>query len=200
MKIASTEQKARLLDHITSVLKLTGDGKRNAGKVADILQIIKDDPDFVRRLLNTRASFTIFPITVDYGRNIESLVTDGKYDYADSDINSKHFRAERNGTEDIEVHLVHFGRSISTEDAIAELDKMGLQPAKIHELLTLGIKHPDLQREFLIIALGSVWRYQDGSRGCPCLGRDGSGRDLSLHWVEIAWNGICRFAAVRHSG
>ncbi|OGF82592.1 hypothetical protein A3B18_01370 [Candidatus Giovannonibacteria bacterium RIFCSPLOWO2_01_FULL_46_13] len=48
---ANTAQKARLLDLTTGMLELTRDEKRDIEQVCSMLQIIKDDPDFAKRLL-----------------------------------------------------------------------------------------------------------------------------------------------------
>jgi len=138
-----------------------------------------------------------YPLSVDYGRSVEKGVKAGRYDWANSDITSRNFPTERKGTAEVVVELIHFNRNISTDEALRELDKAGMRPAELHELLAFGKKYPEVQREFPIVALGSVWQYRDGFRVVPFLYRDGSGRDLGLDWVVGGWSGICRFAAVR---
>ena len=101
------------------------------------------------------------------------------------------------GKVDLEIVLVHFNRDISSEDALKEMDALGLRPAKIEEPLAFGETHPDIQREFPIIALGSVWRGRNGDRGVPFLVGWGGRRGLRLDWFEVGWIGRCRFAAVR---
>jgi hypothetical protein len=49
--VATTEQKARLLDLTTGVLELVRDGKRNPEDVLRVFQIIKEDRKFAERLL-----------------------------------------------------------------------------------------------------------------------------------------------------
>lgn len=48
---ATTDQKARLLDLATGVLELVRDDKRSIMGVSAVMQVIKDDPNFVQRLL-----------------------------------------------------------------------------------------------------------------------------------------------------
>ena len=140
----------------------------------------------------------IYHLSVDYGRSVEDGVRAGRYDWATSDdINSRNFPTKRKGTAEVEVELVHFNRGISTDEALGELDRMGYRPAEVHELLAFGEKYPKVQREFPIVALGSVWQDRNGDRSVPCLGRDGSERGLSLDWVEDDWYEVYRFAAVR---
>lgn len=155
-------------------------------------------------------TINIYRLSVNYNRNIEEGVRAGKYDWANHDITSEHFSTERKGIVEVFVELIHFNRNISTDKALAELDKMGYRPAELQELLALGEKYPDLQREFPIIALGSDWQNPFGGRQCACLVYHGSGRDLHLDrlvrdwervysqgWIDKRWDVDCRFAAVR---
>lgn len=138
---------------------------------------------------------TEFSLPVNYDRSIEEARKEGKYDWENSDITSKNFPTTRKGTADIVLHIRHFDREITSEKAIEEMDKLGLRPAETHELLALGAAHPDLQRQFPIIALGSVW--QDRGDYCvPYLNRVDSERDLGLSWFGSGWDASYRFAAV----
>lgn len=74
--------------------------------------------------------------------------------------------------------------------------KDGKRPATLRELLAFGEANPELQREFPIIALGSVWVYRRGDRRVVCLGRYGSERRLRLDWYEYCWLACCRFLIV----
>jgi len=138
-----------------------------------------------------------YHLSVDYGRNVEDGVKVGRYDWANADITSRNFPTKRKGTVEVAVELVHFNRYVSTDEALRELDKMGYRPAELHELLAFGEKYPEVQREFQIVALGSVWRYRDGDRYVPYLYGDGSGRGLYMGWIEDDWYVVYRFAAVR---
>lgn len=61
----------------------------------------------------------------------------------------------------------------------------------------MGEIQPNLQREFPIVALGSVWRDGGGGRHVPVLGCGGAGRRLSLGWFEFGWDDGYRFLGVR---
>jgi hypothetical protein len=153
--------------------------------IADIL--VKDE-------LKTR---TRFSVTVDFREPLEKVVAVGQYDYRDDNITAENFPVTGNGQVECEVIFVHFDRDIKSEAAITELEQMGLQPAKIEHLLALGAKHPDLQREFPIICLGSSWVDSDGYRRVPYLALWSAKRNLYLYWFEGGWLRHCRFAAVR---
>lgn len=128
---------------------------------------------------------------------LKGLIEAGKYDWVNSDITEARFPMPENFTLGAEPKLYHFNRSISSEKAIKEMAKDGFRPATIWDLLDFGAKNPELQRQFPIVALGSVARFGD-SRGVACLGGSGSGRDLGLDWFGSGWSDYFRFLAVRN--
>jgi hypothetical protein len=138
-----------------------------------------------------------YPLSVDYGRSVEDGVKAGRYDWANSNITSRNFPTKWKGTAEVTVGLAHFNRYVSTDETLRELDKIGMRPAELHEFLAFGEKYPEVQREFPIVALGSVWQGRLGIRRVPYLRRDGSMRGLDLYWIVHDWSEVCRFAAVR---
>lgn len=60
MTIATTDQKARLLDLTTGILEMVRDGNRDIGQVSAVLQAIKDDPEFAARLLAKSGGWPIW--------------------------------------------------------------------------------------------------------------------------------------------
>ncbi len=138
-----------------------------------------------------------YPVTVNYALSAEDAVKAGKYDWTNNNITSKNFPSKRKGTTEAEIVFVHFNREIESDDVLRELDKQGLRPAELPEGLAFGAKYPDIQREFPVVILGSVWRAPYGRRYCACLGGGGSRRYLFLAWLDYGWDGSCRFAAVR---
>lgn len=135
----------------------------------------------------------IYAVLVDFGMSIEELVKLGQYDWSNSDITSGHFPTKRVGKVETNVEFIHFDRNISSDDALKELDKMGYRPAEAHELLAFGAKYPDVQREFPIVALGSVWRGPDGDRRVVCLSEGGAGRRAGLGLFESDWAWLLAF-------
>jgi hypothetical protein len=141
-----------------------------------------------------------FNLSVDYSRTVQEMINAGNYDWTNSDITAKHFPLpkEHNGKKvPVSSKLFHFNRAISSEDATSEMDKAGYRPATLAELLALGEAHPELQKEFPIVALGSVWRDADGNRFVPSLNVSGYKRGLDLDWFGYGWRVGCRFLAVR---
>ncbi|MBW2579011.1 MAG: hypothetical protein JRE38_13255 [Deltaproteobacteria bacterium] len=137
------------------------------------------------------------PVIVDYGQTLEQMVGAGKYDWANSDITQEHFSVSGNGKAERPLELVHFNREMTTDQALEELDKQDFRPATIEELLAFGATYLEIQREFPIVELGSVWRDQRGMRRAAYLHREGPRRSLHLYWIESNWYGSYRFLAVR---
>ena len=139
---------------------------------------------------------SIFRVLVNYDLRLDAAIRNGKYDWKNDDITEKNFPTNRRETAELDIVLVHLNRDISSEDAIKELDKLGLRPAELPELLAFGAKYPDEQRKYPIVALGSVWRRL-GGRVVPYLWGGGDRRYLSLNWFGFGWDAYYRFAGVR---
>ena len=135
-------------------------------------------------------------LTVNYGQSVEDALKAGNYDWVNDYITSRNFPPTRRGTETVEVSLVHFGRVMTSDEVLEELDRQGLRPATVEELLALGAQYPDLQRQFPIIALGSVCVGPSGHRSVPVLWSDGRYRDASLDWLDDDWGSCYRSLAV----
>ena len=148
----------------------------------------------VRAELKTRLRF---PVTVDYAKSLEQMILAGKYGYANSDITVANFPITGKGIVEEEIILVHFDRDISSDDAEKELATMGLEPARLEHATAFGAKYPDVQREYPIVFLGSVWTDPRGSRRVPYLSRWSDERRLCLDCRYGRWHRPFRFAAVR---
>jgi hypothetical protein len=94
---------------------------------------------------------------------------------------------------EIKFKLFCFNPDISPQDAISEMDKVAYRPANLMELLALGAAYPELQRQFLIIAPGSIWPATGGSHFVTGLSVCGSKRWLLLVWLYGFIKGNCRF-------
>jgi hypothetical protein len=113
-------------------------------------------------------------------------------------ITSANFPNPANGvTGNQELALFHFGKTMSSDLVSAEMDKEGYEPATIWDLLAFAKKEPNLQRQFPIVALKSVWQDPGRYRRVPCLYGDVDGRDLDLGYLGSDWGGGCHFLARR---
>ncbi len=101
---------------------------------------------------------------VDCNLGFYEMLETGNFDWRDVDINEKNFPLETCTTKEVEFKLVDFNNVPSEDEILAELDKLGLRPATLRELVHIAAVKPDLQREFSIIALGSQWHKKELNR------------------------------------
>ena len=161
-----------------------------------------------------------YPLLVDYGRSAKKGIKAGRYNSVNFDIAFPKFPTSRKGTAEVEMErvfdialkfptsqegtaevemeLIHLNRYISIDKALCKLYDMGYRPAEFCELLAFGEQYPEVQRHFWILALGSVYRDQDGYRSVPLLFGNKFERYLYLDDAEDHWDGYFRFAAVRY--
>lgn len=154
-----------------------------------------------------------FPITINYhGLTLEHMIAECGCDYNNPNITAANFPITPVVVTDAdvvesdsktgklvveeEVIIVHFNKYISSENAITELAKMGLEPARIEHALAFGKKYPNAQRKYPIVFLGSSCVIY-GNRHVPYLCRHDSLRCLYLNFFDFVWFGSYRFAAVR---
>jgi len=117
---------------------------------------------------------TKFPVLVNYGFNLVEMIERGKYDWKNDEITPKNFKIEGSGEIPVDLVLVHFGESITTQDVKQRLSDQGLVSAKIEHLLAFGARYPELQRKFPVVALGSGRAFT--GRTAVSMGRSASRR------------------------
>ena len=100
-----------------------------------------------------------YPVTVNYDLSLAGMIKAGRYDWVNSDITEKHFPVKGEGIKEVTAELVCFNKYMSSKDVLRELDRCGLRPATIEEILAFGAKYPELQRQFPIVALNSIWQH-----------------------------------------
>lgn len=146
-------------------------------------------------LPNEKSVVKTYPTDADYFKLAEEMVRSGWYDWANSNIFSQYFYG-KTGTA---VEIIHFNRLIGISEVLKELDRRGYRPAEPYELFAFGEKHPEIQGEFPIIALGPVWQLSHGSIKGPyvCDHPVIMSHRSDLCWHESGWNETYRFAAVR---
>lgn len=191
---------------IGKVQEILGARLRKSGLPSNLVQeVLMNQGDAVAdemvAVLRTRVeklgAMVIRPVTVDYSRTLEDMIAAGHYNYVNERIIPRNFPLTGEGQVELDLCLVHFNRDITSEEAIKELEKMGMRPATLPELLALGEKYPEEQRQHPIIALGNVWRCPFGHRHVPFLARWRDKRKLRLSWFDGSWSASCRFLAVR---
>lgn len=142
----------------------------------------------------------VYRVEVNYDLKLEAAIRAGHYDYNDNLITEANFPSTRQGTAYIDIMLVHYGREIvGSRSILKDLSSHGLRAAELPELLALAARHANLQLQFPIAALGSLWLCAPAETAdTPCLNRSSNnGRRLGMVWSDGYWNGDYRFAAVR---
>lgn len=139
---------------------------------------------------------TTYALTIDYSQTLEQMVEAGNYDTVTSNISGKNFPVDV-GDSKVEAVLVRLDRELSIQDVLDELSRRGLWAATMAELLAFGAQHPDSQRRFPIVALGSVWIDPEGGYRFGCHWENPGYRQLHVSWFSGQWDEHCRFLAVR---
>lgn len=157
-----------------------------------------------------------YPVPVNYGRRPRSAVQAGEYDGVNDYYNDMQWSewktpdgskliVPKRGIVDKELSLFHIGAyfgedycPISKEIRTA-LVKEQLIAVTVYGLLAFGEKYLNVQREFPVIALGSVWFGPGGGRHVAVLEGDAGGRHLDLGWddPDDQWSPRCRVLVSR---
>ncbi|MDP2856155.1 MAG: hypothetical protein Q8N90_03525 [bacterium] len=176
-----------------------------AGLSYEALQMPIDDPEMRGRLVRfwmsggfTLAAADVFHIVVNHAESLAQMITVGNYDWGvNSSISEKNFPVKGKGQVELNVELVHYGKSMNSDNIVQNMASRGLRPATLSELLAFGAAYPDKQRESPIVAFGSVWLRWSGREYVACLCGSDSGRGLDLCVWYGVWDGHFRFLAVR---
>ena len=149
-----------------------------------------------------------YVVEIDPKRTLGDLVAAGKYDRINFNAQLPRFAvpdpANRGRTRISEVafDLVLLGKKLNTHQVEHELASLGRSSATIAELLALGERYPDLQREFRMVALRSSWTWMNRGREyrhVPVLRADLDVRKLIFQWTdsENGWFAEDRFVTLR---
>ena len=145
-----------------------------------------------------RVAKNIFRLTkVGDSRTTEELVRAGNYNYANPDINSRNFPARRTASVTREIVLLEFDHDVTSEEAIAEAIRQGLERPVYEDALYFGVEHPEVQRERPVVFLHEPWCHLLGFRAVVFLWSDSGDRRLYLHDFDFRWYRRHRFAFVR---
>ena len=137
-------------------------------------------------------------LEVDYNQPLARLVEAGGYHYANPDITAEHFPHQGGGKVVREAVLVGFGWRVKTSEVEAELRRLGIDSADMAGLCAFGAKHPEVQGNNPVVAIGQHWVSSDIVY-YGVLGGDGSSRVLFLSHSDKAgeWRESCLFLGFR---
>jgi hypothetical protein len=142
----------------------------------------------------------LFTLSVNYNLPLSGLVAAGKYSWVNDNITQKNFGKPDNdntGEVELETQIFNFGKSVSSETAVARMANAGFRPANHFELAAFGAQHPKVQREKSIVALGSSWIVPDGGALVAYLDGISSHRYLNLDYWGGGWRSNYWFLGVR---
>jgi hypothetical protein len=136
-------------------------------------------------------------IAVDYGISLQEMIAGGNYDWTSDEITPVLFPVQGFGVKRFRTTLFHFGRTISSEDAVAAMTNRQCTPATHVHGLAFGAIFPDEQRKYPIACLGSFAQLY-GHRSVVYLGSSNAGRYLLiLSGWEGDWGDDWRFLPVQ---
>lgn len=154
--------------------------------VADIREV------FEKRRNRTAKTFSI---TCE-GIKASELVKRGKYDWVNDSITDKLFPIEKHTPVSRVIELVKFNHNPTSEEVLAEFERLGLERPTCEDAFIFGIAYPEEQRKHPVVFLHETVRV-GGGRCVLVLRERDHGRDLDLHWFDRGWRRFCVFAAAR---
>ncbi len=111
----------------------------------------------------------------------------------------RHLVPMPNGEINQVMTFIHLNRLADSEEVLAEMENQSLRPTVSVETLSFAKAHPDVQRRFTLVGLGSYWTCSFFGRVVLCL----VGSD-KVRYLEIGrsgrmtpWLNYCHFLAVR---
>lgn len=138
----------------------------------------------------------VFRLIVDYDQPFDQMISRLGCDRVDPNITEDKFPSEESGSQ--EVEFVLYSTAVNGFDkCLKEMETKGLRSTTLKELAAFGTRYPNMQLEFPIMTLNSVWGIFRGRCFVPYLGRWLDGRGLNLHWFDNDWLGDNQFLAVR---
>jgi len=145
----------------------------------------------------------IFSINVGDNRTTEQVVAAGNYQYANPWINDKNFPwRRRQGKKMIElVDMTQHGfqPTYTLNDALAVLQKLGLERPVYEDGLLFGEQYPEKQRERPIMFPHEAVLDADGYPSVVYLWSYSGDRKLYLFWADYGWYSDALVAGVRKS-
>lgn len=143
-----------------------------------------------------------YKVDVDYEEDLPDLVSAGNYNSSVTEALlefSSYYRTVGSGVEHQNLLLVHLDVATTSELVLNHLEATGMRSANFWEQLALGAQHPELQRRFHIVALGSPWLSPGGKKSIFSLSGDAQWRFISRAFFETYWDRHIRFLAVSTS-
>ncbi len=124
---------------------------------------------------------------IDFSMTLHSMIAAGQYDWMNDHITADRFLVAGSGKKRCRNKLFHFAYDISSDNAVAAMEKEEFKPGDHVHGLAFGATFPDEQRKHSIACLGSFGRV-GGDRRVLCLGKGVVGRTLFLRRWGDGWD------------
>lgn len=98
--------------------------------------------------------------------------------------------------ETLDVMMMNFNKEIGADEALTEMDKLGVRPLTYEEFIQYGIAHPSHQEQKYLLGLGTKHILPLGGLRIPLLYFRGNKRRLSADGWGHVWDDY-RFPVVR---
>ena len=183
--------------------------KRHNGTDEDLHLLAQSEGDsFIDKTAKKLVAFgamqrNAFPVLVNYdlphNLQIEEVGFDWITDYDGNLIlknPTEHLYPLPVGRKKQRITLVPIDCPAKKEAVLARMEELNVRPTLSPEFLALTRAFPDLQRQFPLIGLGSVWAGSGGNRLVLYACESSGERDLRLRWDDREWDVDFRFPAV----
>jgi hypothetical protein len=125
----------------------------------------------------------VFDLKIDYNLSLDEMISAGKYELVNNNISpgSCPIPGDMIGrVEKLKSRVFHFNRLLYNKSVFKKMKKEGFRPATAHEIIAFGAQVPDLQRNFPIIGLGSIWMSDERFSNVMSLSEFDSKRSLGI--------------------
>ncbi|MEZ4156389.1 MAG: hypothetical protein R3B52_00215 [Candidatus Paceibacterota bacterium] len=136
-------------------------------------------------------------IVVGEDETFDSLVAAGHYGSKGDWVTGEQFPVRPSQPGERQLVLLHFARVVSSENAIDEAAKQGLERPTYEDALRFGAQHPEVQCQFPVVFLHEPLPDAYDGPSVLCLDCRASGRDLDYRWFDGGWGCLYRFVFVR---
>lgn len=149
---------------------------------------------------NQRKTFVekVFPpCMVDYTCSLKEAIKAGCYDEVDEEITENNFPLQKDeqGKRQVVFKIFYFKQSVESEDAVKMMRMEGCRLATLLELLSFGKDNPEIQTEFVVVALKS-YLQSNAARRITLLNSTTTKRVVCSRWFRNEWASTVRFLAV----
>ena len=149
-------------------------------------------------------------VKIDCRQTLKEMIADGDYSWISPGYDDQ-VKLNCSDSHDIEMQLIDINpkpRFFNGQEARVAIDRLGYRPATLEELLAFGATYPKEQYKYDIVALGSTYVLESGTKYVPTLFHYSTAEDqydifapdvryLGLEYDFTFWIDSYRFAVVK---